>query len=90
MIFFTLMNLISASFSPGIILALSFMLAAMLSMLLVPVVSKFATVNGLFDGHSTQQQVELIIKIHRGRAAVLGGVAFKTMAIATTLNWVIL
>jgi UDP-GlcNAc:undecaprenyl-phosphate GlcNAc-1-phosphate transferase len=75
MILFWPMNLISTPFSPGIILALSFMLAALLSMLLVPVVSKFAAVNGLFDGQSIRRQSEASRKIHTGSIPRLGGVA---------------
>lgn len=69
------MNLISETFSPGILLALSFMLAATISMILVPVVSKFATVYGLFDGHAANRSQEAIRKVHSGEIPRLGGVA---------------
>lgn len=69
------MNLISETFSPGIMLALSFMLAALISMILVPVVSKFATVYGLFDGHSANRTQEASRKVHSGEIPRLGGVA---------------
>jgi UDP-GlcNAc:undecaprenyl-phosphate GlcNAc-1-phosphate transferase len=63
------------SFSPGVLLALSFMLSACISMILVPVVSKFATVHGLFDGQSSNRQLEANRKIHSGSIPRLGGVA---------------
>jgi UDP-GlcNAc:undecaprenyl-phosphate GlcNAc-1-phosphate transferase len=69
------MNLFSETFSPGILLALSFMLAASISMVLVPVVSKFATVYGLFDGHSANRAQEAGRKIHSREIPRLGGVA---------------
>ena len=69
------MNLISETFSPGILLALSFMLAALISMVLVPVVSKFATVYGLFDGLSANRSQEAGRKVHSGEIPRLGGVA---------------
>ena len=69
------MNLISETFSPGILLALSFMLAASISMVLVPVVSKFATVYGLFDGHAANRSQEAGRKVHTGEIPRLGGVA---------------
>ncbi len=69
------MSLIFASYSPAIMLALSFMLAATMSMILVPLVSKFATVNGLFDGYATNRQDESHRKVHSGAIPRLGGVA---------------
>lgn len=69
------MNLISETFSPGILLALSFMLAASISIILVPVVSKFATVYGLFDGHAANRSQEAIRRVHSGEIPRLGGVA---------------
>ena len=69
------MNLNSETVSPDVMLALSFMLAAFISMILVPVVSKFATVNGLFDGQAPNRQMESTRKIHTGSIPRLGGVA---------------
>jgi UDP-GlcNAc:undecaprenyl-phosphate GlcNAc-1-phosphate transferase len=69
------MGLEMESFSPGILLAISFMLAACISMISVPVVSKFAAANGLFDGRNANRQFEASRKIHSGSIPRFGGVA---------------
>jgi len=77
------MNLFFESFSPGISLALSFVLASGTSLILVPVVSKFASVYGLFDGVGLNRQTEVGRKIHTGAVPRLGGVAMVVAFLAS-------
>jgi UDP-GlcNAc:undecaprenyl-phosphate GlcNAc-1-phosphate transferase len=69
------MNTIYAQISPPIALVLSFMLATTMSMILVPVVSKFATTHGLFDAHGDKRSGEAHRKVHTGAIPRLGGIA---------------
>ena len=67
--------MISTFFPPGVMLALSFMLAVLLSLIFVPAVSKFATANGFFDGLAPNRRIEAQRKIHSGAIPRLGGIA---------------
>lgn len=69
------MNFITGTLSQGFLFTLSFMLAACISVILVPLVSKLAAVNGFFDGHSISRRFEASRKIHTGSIPRLGGVA---------------
>lgn len=69
------MNFISTTLSPAINLALSFLVAAVTSMILVPAVTRFAHTYGLFDGHSESRRFEIHRKIHSGAVPRLGGIA---------------
>lgn len=69
------MNAIPQSYSPSVLAAVSFLVAAGISLVMVPVVTKFATVYGLFDGHAANRSQEAQRKIHSGSIPRLGGVA---------------
>ncbi len=62
-------------FTPHISLAMSFLLAAAMSMILVPLVGRFAVVNGLFDAQPSTRNNESFRKVHSGAIPRLGGVA---------------
>ena len=68
--------------SPSIMLAMSFMLAASMSTILVPLVSKFASANGLYDGHAPNRREESHRKVHTGEIPRIGGVAMVVAFLA--------